>query len=113
MFTFHSGTDLVLNYGKPPGASFPVTKLQPRRRTSPLIEGSDTTQTQEALDSIPEFKDLFEVKEISEIENMLDTFLSGESNDNPEEGSSETVKYNNTSTKDASKVEAAFKELLA
>jgi hypothetical protein len=29
-----TGTDLVLHYGKPAGASFPQTKLTPRRRSS-------------------------------------------------------------------------------
>ena len=29
-----SGTDLVINYGKPPGASFPKTSITPRRRSS-------------------------------------------------------------------------------
>jgi len=106
-----TGTDLVLNYGKPPGASFPQTKLQPRRRTSPLTEGADDTKTQEMLDSIPEFKDLFEVKETSEIETMLDGFLSGQDT-NPEENSSETTRYKSTSN-EATDVDAAFKELLA
>ena len=33
-----SGTDLVLTYGKPAGASFPQTKLTPRRRSSVLCD---------------------------------------------------------------------------
>ena len=33
-----TGTDLVLKYGKPPGAQFPQTSLTPRRRTSPLCD---------------------------------------------------------------------------
>ena len=99
------GTDLVINYGKPPGASFPVTKIHPRRRPSPLAENKENTQT--FLDGIPSFKDNFNVKSITEIEEMLTNFLSGESTD--ETGGSETTKYNNKETSD---VDDAFKELL-
>lgn len=113
------GTDLVLNYGKPPGASFPQTKIQPRRRTSPLCEeGVDSPKTKELLESIPDIPKLFEEKSADEIETMLDTFLSGKSSEEETEGnSSETTKYNNVSpsvTKgsDTNSVDSAFNELL-
>lgn len=101
------GTDLVINYGKPPGASFPQTKIQPRRRPSPLSENKDEVQSY--LDGIPSFKDNFTEKTIPEIEEMLSNFLSGESTVEASEGS-ETTRYNNTETSD---VDQAFKELLA
>ena len=99
------GTDLVINYGKPPGASFPVTKIHPRRRPSPLAETKENTQA--FLDGIPSFKENFNVKSAAEIEEMLNTFLSGESTDDT--GGTETTKYNNKETSD---VDDAFKELL-
>ena len=105
------GTDLVLNYGKPPGASFPQTKLQPRRRTSPLCtEGVDSPRFKELLDNIPDFSSLFDEKSASDIEGMLDAFLSGKSS-NPEENSSETIKY--TPAEKVTDVDKAFGELLA
>ena len=33
-----TGTDLVIKYGKPPGAQYPQTTITPRRRSSPLCE---------------------------------------------------------------------------
>tara|TARA_B100001250_G_C19776760_1_gene779918 strand:- start:907 stop:1662 length:756 start_codon:yes stop_codon:yes gene_type:complete len=100
------GTDLVINYGKPAGASFPVTKIHPRRRPSAIAESKEGIQS--ILDGIPEFEENFNVKTIPEIEEMLNGFLSGESTDN--ETTSETTKYNNN---EASDVDAAFKELLS
>ena len=111
------GTDLVLNYGKPPGASFPQTKLQPRRRTSPMVkEGAESSHAKNLLDSIPEFKGLFLEKTGDEIETMLNEFLSGKSEESDaEDSSNETTKYNtnkNFSNSGSSKVDDAFNELL-
>ena len=99
------GTDLVINYGKPAGASFPVTKIHPRRRPSAIADSKEGVQS--ILDSVPEFEENFNVKTIPEIEEMLSSFLSGEAT-NTEGG--ETTKYNNN---EASDVDAAFKELLS
>ena len=103
------GTDLVINYGKPPGASFPVTKIHPRRRPSALSEDKDTTQAY--LDGIPSFKENFNEKTTEEIEEMLSSFLSGESTDTS--GGSETTKYSNNNGSEATDVDEAFKELLS
>ena len=100
------GTDLVINYGKPAGASFPVTKIHPRRRPSAIAESKEGIQS--ILDGIPGFEENFNVKTGEEIEEMLSNFLSGENTDT--EGTSETTKYNNN---EASDVDAAFKELLS
>ena len=104
-----TGTDLVINYGKPAGASFPVTKIHPRRRPSALAESNEDVQT--FLDGVPPFRESFNVKTNAEIEEMLENFLSGQTTDAEAEASStETSKYN---TKEASDVDAAFKELLS
>ena len=103
------GTDLVINYGKPAGASFPVTKIHPRRRPSGLTEDKETTQS--FLDSIPDFKENYNEKTTEEIEEMLSGFLSGESTDNT--GGSETTKYSNNNSSEATDVDEAFKELLS
>ena len=99
------GTDLVLNYGKPPGASFPQTKLQPRRRPSPLSEDADATTTY--LNSIQEIMELFERKSSSEVQALLDEFMSG--GVNAEGNSTETVQYN---TNKGDSVDSAFNELM-
>jgi len=87
------GTDLVINYGKPAGA---------------LASSQDEVNTM--LESIPNFDEVFESarKTPDEVQNMLDEFLLGE--EDAEEVSSETSKYNNTET---SAVDKAFEELLA
>ena len=102
------GTDLVINYGKPAGAQFPQTTITPRRKNSPLASSQDEVNTM--LESIPNFDEVFESarKTPDEVQNMLDEFLLGE--EDAEEVSSETSKYNNTET---SAVDKAFEELLA
>lgn len=104
------GTDLVLSYGKPAGASFPQTKLTPRRRSSPLCEDLDPKRCAEMLDSIPEFDSLFERKSADDVRALLDEYLLDEEGD-AEDVSSETVKYNAKSGEENS-VDAAFEELL-
>ncbi len=104
----NEGTDLMINYGKPAGAQFPQTAITPRRKPSPLAESEDKIGTM--LDSIPSYDDVFESakKTPGEIQQMLDEFLLGE--DDAEDVSSETVKYqNNSPTND---VDRAFDELL-
>ena len=100
------GTDLLMKYGKPPGASFPQTSLTPRRRSSALAD--DKAKVREILDQVPDFAKLFESKTGPEIQAMLDEFLLGE--EDAEDASTETKKYSNTET-DA--VDKAFAELMA
>jgi hypothetical protein len=102
----NEGTDLTIQYGKPPGAQFPQTSIIPRRRPSPLAETEETISTY--LNSVPNFDEVFERKTPQQVQVMLDEFLLGESD--AESVSSETSKYNNTST---STVDQAFDELLA
>ena len=93
-----TGTDLTMTYGKPPGASFPQTKLVPRRRSSSLCE-----------DSIPEFSGLFERKTTADVQATLDNFVNSQVED-PESVSSETTKYGNKDG-NANAVDNAFAEL--
>ncbi len=102
-----TGTDLVLHYGKPAGASFPQTKITPRRRPSAMCEDMTEEQCSGLLESVPDFDTLFERKSAEEVGTILDTFLDG---DNAEETSSETPRYTATST--ATSVDKAFDELL-
>ena len=104
-----AGTDLVLHYGKPQGASFPQTKLTPRRRSSVLCDdaiGGDD-RCAELLESIPEFDTLFERKSSEDVGTLLDAYLLGE--ESTEEDASTTTP---PSTDAASSVDAAFKELM-
>lgn len=105
-----SGTDLVLTYGKPAGASFPQTNLTPRRKSSPLCADGPERCT-ELLESIPDFDGLFanSKKNYEEVQAMLDEFLLGDSD--AEEVSSETTKYNNKNT-ESNSVDKAFADLL-
>ena len=105
-----SGTDLVLTYGKPAGANFPVTQLTPRRRSSPLCPDGPE-KCREVLEAIPDFEELFAAskKTFDEVQAMLDEFLLGSSD--PEEGSSETTKYGGKGEA-GSTVDKAFEDLL-
>ena len=107
-----AGIDLAIVYGKPAGASFPVTNITPRRQSSPLCpDGPD--QCREVLDDVPDFDELFGAsrKTYTEVQTMLDEFLLGDSG--AEENSSETAKYNNKEEpKKGNSVDKAFADLL-
>jgi len=100
-----TGTDLVIRYGKPAGASFPLTEITPRRRPSPLCE--DEAQCAEWLDTIPDIDSLFVRKTPEEVETILDEYLSGNVDDN---ASGNVEKYN---TESGDSVDKAFSELLS
>ena len=102
------GTDLTINYGKPAGASFPQTKIQPRRKTSSLVDSKE--HAAELLSNIPAIDGLFEKKTTEEVEALLDTFLSDDQD--AEERSSENHRYNGTE-KETSSVDEAFDQLLS
>jgi len=100
-----TGTDLVIRYGKPAGASFPQTEITPRRRPSLLCE--DEAQCSEWLDTIPNLDDIFERKSPEDVEVLLDEYLSG----NVDDDASGSVEKYNTETGDS--VDKAFSELLS
>lgn len=112
------GTDLLLNYGKPAGASYPQTKLMPSRRTSPMCKDLDGNACTELLETIPDFTTLFERKTPEDVQRMLDEYLAGDA----EELSSETTQYGGsdttttttttTTSSGGTSVDDAFKELL-
>ena len=105
-----TGTDLVLHYGKPQGASSPQTKLTPRRRSSVLCDdavGGDE-RCVEMLESIPDFDTLFERKTPEDVGTLLDAFLLGDESTS-EEADSTTPP---PSTDTVSSVDAAFNELM-
>tara|TARA_R110000824_G_scaffold8737_3_gene39551 strand:- start:15002 stop:15736 length:735 start_codon:yes stop_codon:yes gene_type:complete len=98
-----TGTDLVINYGKPAGASFPETKITPRRKSEPLHKKSE--RAHELLESIPDFDELFAAsrKSVTEVQGILDQFL------NTEDGLEEV----STQSTNGSDVDRAFSELLS
>lgn len=111
-----AGTDLVLHYGKPAGASFPLTKLTPRRRPGPLCDdavGGDD-YCAELLASIPDFNTLFERKTPDEVGAMLDSYLIGDDDEN--RNSTGTTRYNKTDSTSmpasTTSVDRAFDELM-
>ena len=106
-----TGIDITLTYGKPVGASFPVTKITPRRQSSPLCPESPE-KCRELLEGIPDFDVLFNDcrKSFEEVQSMLDEFLLGDSD--PEESASETKKYNTSKSTETTTVDQAFAELL-
>ena len=107
-----TGTDLVLHYGKPAGASFPQTKLTPRRRSSVLCDeavGGDE-RCAELLESIPDFETLFERKTPEEVGTLLDAYLLGDESTDSEDTGTSTAPPPATDT--TSSVDAAFNDLM-
>ena len=79
-----TGTDLVINYGKPAGAQFPKTTITPRRRSSPLFsDDPGGKMAAEAMESIPDYDEVFadSRKTPEEVGRMLDEWLAGEIHD--------------------------------
>jgi len=101
------GTDLTINYGKPPGAQFPQTTITPRRKPSRLTESDE--EIAKFLDQIPDFDTVFERKTPQQVQTMLDEFLLSE--DDAEDVSTESNKYSSSSGKNA--IDKAFAELLS
>tara|TARA_A100001515_G_scaffold24044_1_gene18524 strand:- start:5047 stop:5787 length:741 start_codon:yes stop_codon:yes gene_type:complete len=102
----NEGTDLTIQYGKPPGAQFPQTSIIPRRRPSPLAD--DQQKISLFLEQVPDFDEVFERKTPQQVQTMLDEFLLGESD--AESVSTETNKYGGSAE---TAVDQAFQELLA
>ena len=104
------GTDLVIDYGKPAGATFPQTKITPRRKSSPVVE--DSAQVETYLESIPDFNGIFDRKSPEQVGEILEQYLSG--GIDAESNSVEETKYAKTpnTTGDVSEVDAAFNDLL-
>lgn len=100
-----TGTDLVVTYTKPAGASFPETKITPRRKSSVLLE--DTAKAAELLETIPDFDELFAPsrKTTTEVQDILDNFLNGDTST----GEAEVTSVNAATN---SSVDRAFSELL-
>lgn len=113
-----TGTDLTINYGKPAGAAFPVTRLTPHRRTSAICPDMSTEECAELLETVPDIGSLFDRKTPDEIQAMLDEYLA--SDEVAEAGSSETQKYGTSSNDNpagnsssvGTSVDQAFSDLL-
>ena len=109
-----AGTDLDLVYGKPQGQSFPVTKLTPKRSTSPVCVEATPEACKEILDNIPDIDSLFDRKSTAEVQACLEEYLS--TNTSAEGDSTESSKYassdNAPSSDSAASVDKSFGELL-
>ena len=106
------GTDLSLKYGKPAGASFPVTTLTPSRKTSVVCPDLSDEECAALLEQVPNFDDLFDRKTPEQVGTLLNAYLAGGDDGDAEEVSNETTKYSGNSSTSSSSVEGAFKELL-
>ena len=101
-----TGVDLDLNYEVPPGASFPKTTIQPKRKSTKLCQDITKEECKELLDSVPDFMSLMDRKTTKDCEAMLTEWLAEESG--PEDGK-ETKKYD-ASEKVADKEETVKEE---
>ena len=99
----NGGTDLVLQYGKAPGAMFPSTNLTPKRKSSKVCKDQDD-DCKGLLEEIPDFDGLFERKTTEQVQVLLDQYMSA--GEDKEEISKFVVE------KGSDKVSKAFNELL-
>jgi len=101
---------LVVHYGKPAGASFPQTKITPRRRNS-LLSATGPKESAQWMESVPDFDGLFERKSSEEVGALLDAYLLDENS--AEDVSSERQQYGQPApTPATTSVDDAFNELL-
>ena len=100
-----TGTDLVLNYSIPgtPG-SFPKTALKARRRPSILCD-EGVADCDELISSIPEVDTLFQRVSTTDVQALLDEYLSSDATS--ENRSKESEKYSSEN-----KVDEAFKKFM-
>jgi len=99
-----TGTDLVLQYGKAPGAMFPSTSLTPKRKASPACKDEDN-DCSGLLEEIPDFDGLFERKTTEDVQKLLDQYMSAG------EDKEEITKF--VAETGGDKVSKAFNELLS
>lgn len=99
-----SGTDLVLSYGKKAGQMFPVTDVQPRRRSSALAD--DSSKAREWMETNIPYDSLFVMKSTEEVEEIFRKHRDGVSNEDKEELTSFKASSDD-------EVGNAFSELLA
>jgi len=80
------GNDLKLMYGKQPGASYPTTDIRPRPRKSVLCDdavGGDE-RCAELLEKVPNLDTVFERRTTEEVQAILDSHLSADTEDSSE-----------------------------
>jgi hypothetical protein len=99
-----TGIDINLNYGKPPGNLYPVTKIELKRKASPLSSGGKG-EVSKLLDTMPDFDALFERKSTEDVQELLDRYMSGMED-------KKEVEYTSTdsTTEATSEVDKAFEE---
>ena len=105
------GNDLKLMYGKAAGASYPTTDIRPRPRKSVLCDDAvgGEERCAELLETIPDFDSVFERKTSDEVQSVLDTHLSSDSEELQKFGNTPVISNQASSTDN---VERAFNELL-
>ena len=106
------GNDLKLMYGKQPGASYPTTDIRPRPRKSILCDdavGGDE-RCAELLEKVPNIDAVFERKTTEEVQAILDSHLSSDTEDSSEITRGGNI--TNTRESEESAVDRAFNGLL-
>jgi hypothetical protein len=69
------GFDLKISISQQPGKQFQDTVVDPARKASKLSE--DSEQAKKWLENIPDLDDMYRLKSVSEIEVILNNWLSG------------------------------------
>jgi hypothetical protein len=88
---FDTGTDLIMSYGKAPGAQFPSTDLNPRRAPSPVAKNDKECKENfgmtkvELLQSIPDLSKQFDRKTPAELMTILETHMNTSEEETKEE----------------------------
>jgi hypothetical protein len=98
------GIDLVLTYGKAPGALFPDTKITPRRKSSAIT--SDPELRAELMDVEVDYTQIFERKSPEQVQQILERHLLGDDKE-------EVVKEGAPSTRDEDEIDRKFSDMLS
>lgn len=94
------GRDVKVICTKAPGRMWATTEVRPRGKSSPL--SSDSKQTQNWTNNIPDLSDMFELKSYDELEKIVNDWINGEDSDSSTGTESATSSSSNTTSNNTS-----------
>jgi len=114
------GRDIKVVCTKPPGKKYAMTDVMPRGKSTKL--STNSKQSKEWLDNIPNVEDLYTLKSYDEISGVLERWINGDDESMTSEGTdhtaSKTTDTNTTSattkteTKNFESLDDAFADLM-
>mgnify|MGYP003634680923 FL=1 len=94
----HEGHDIKVKCSKPPGKMYAMTDVMPRPKASPIGSAAQIT---EWSDSVPELDDVYTLKSYEQLENIINTWLSGDEEQQDDNSTGYTRSSNQTRSQPA------------